>query len=96
MLIVKKLIAIALVMAIFICLGLDVYLNYHYVYTRPERPQPDIGRIYLLNVHGSIVYLTKQEDSLLNWAFQGMVISIAIAALFKFYCDPFKKTIDNH
>ena len=46
------------------------YLWYQYAYTRPTFAQPDQGRIYALNTHGFIVYLTKDEQcrlDLLKW-----------------------------
>ncbi len=38
------------------------YLWYDYAYTWPRVPQPDQGRVYALNTHGLIVYLTKEEQ----------------------------------
>ena len=44
-----------------------VYLNSHYANVLPKQPEPNVGRIYVLNVHGTIVYLTAQENSLLTY-----------------------------
>ena len=52
-----------------------VWLSYadlwdHYAHTRPRLAQPDQGRVYALNTHGLIVYLTKDEQcrlDLLQW-----------------------------
>ena len=30
--------------------------------TRPRSPHPDIGRVYALNNHGVVVYLTRDEN----------------------------------
>ena len=42
------------------------FLWTHYDSTRPRIPDPGAGRIYRLNTHGSIVYLTRGEEFLLN------------------------------
>ena len=42
------------------------FLRTHYDSTRPRIPDPGAGRIYRLNTHGSIVYLTRGEEFLLN------------------------------
>jgi hypothetical protein len=42
------------------------YVWYRYVDTRPARPDPSQGRVYVLNNHGIYRYLTKQEDNLLT------------------------------
>lgn len=47
-----------------------VYLWLQYAHTRPRFVQPDHGRVYALNTHGLIVYLTKDEQfrlDLLQW-----------------------------
>jgi len=51
-----------------------------FCYTLPEKLQPEVGRVYPLNVHGSIVYLTKQEDIKLT-IFRSMIGSTTILAL---------------
>jgi hypothetical protein len=42
------------------------YVWYRYVETRPVRPDPSQGRVYVRNNHGTYRYLTKQEDNLLT------------------------------
>ena len=47
-----------------------LYLWFQYVHTRPRFVQPEQGRVYALNNHGLIVYLTKDEQfrlDLLMW-----------------------------
>ena len=79
-----------------ICIFSGVYLDYHYVYTRPPTPQPEIGRIYKLNVHGTIAYLTKEEDLQLNYLFWVGFISIIIGAIITYiWCDPFNQNKKN-
>lgn len=87
----KKIIAIIIVTIIFTCLGLYSYLSNHYICTLPEKPQPEIGRIYPFDVHGTIVYLTQQEDSQLRWLFGTMMAFILIAFIYVFYFNPFPK-----
>ena len=38
-----------------------LYLIYSYDGSMPRAPQPHDGRVYPLNTHGSIVYLTKSQ-----------------------------------
>ncbi len=87
----KKAIAFVIVTVIFVSLGLYVYLNYHYAYTRPGQPQADIQRTYPLNIHGTIVYLTEQEDSQLKWIYRTMIASIIIAILYTYFYKPFNQ-----
>jgi hypothetical protein len=58
----KKIVAIFIGIIILTCLIWAVYLSMDYAYSRPQNPQSEIGRIYPLNVHGTIIYLTKDED----------------------------------
>jgi hypothetical protein len=48
-------------------LGLALWFGGTYVFlsffgTRPHFPEPDLGRVYELNNHGDIVYLTLAEQ----------------------------------
>src|SRR6266498_2966855 len=74
----KKVIFLLIQVVVTVSLGLWIYLDYHYAYTRPKKPQPDMERIYPLHVHRTTVYLTKQEDSQLNWIFLTAMTSTAI------------------
>jgi hypothetical protein len=64
------------------CLGVGCYLQYEYVYTRPETPKPEVGRIYPLNVHGTVVYLTYEENWQINASWWGGMLSIIIFFIF--------------
>lgn len=88
----KQIGAGALIVGVFVCLGLTVYLNYHYIQTRPSVPQPEYGRTYALNVHGTVVYLTQDEEVQLNWLFRGMMVLIVVAAFYNYYLKPFGPT----
>ena len=62
--------AIASGFAMFVVGLSHVYLWLQYAHTRPKFAQPDQGRVYALNTHGLIVYLTKDEQfrlDLLQW-----------------------------
>ncbi len=54
-------------------------LSVHYNYTRPTSPQPSQERIYSLNEHGHIAYLTHSEQQNLNLLFWSAVVLIAAA-----------------
>jgi hypothetical protein len=60
--IVWSLMAIAVAMFVF---SLYIFHAYHYG-NLPRLPQPETGRIIPSNNHGSVVYLTREEDSLLQ------------------------------
>lgn len=85
----KKIIAILIAVTIFSCLGFGVYLYYHYAFSLPNKPQPEIGRIYPLNMHGTIVFLTKHEHLQLKWLFRTMITFVFIAILYTYFCNPF-------
>jgi hypothetical protein len=87
----KKVIALVIQVVIFVSLGLWIYLEFHYAYTRPRQPQPDMERIYPLRVHRTTVYLTKQEDSQVNWLFLTAMISGGIQILYIYYYNPFNQ-----
>ena len=81
----NKLIASSIIVIIIICLGTTVFLQYDYMYSRPRVPQPENGRIYSLNVHGTIVYLTQQEDSRLEWFEWIGVCSVVVFFLYLYF-----------
>jgi hypothetical protein len=56
------------------------YLWYQYAFTRPTVAQPSIGRIYGLNTHGSVVYLTSAERLRL-FGLQAIAAALMIVAL---------------
>lgn len=91
----KKIPAIIIAILFFVCLGSLMYLNEHYAYTRPEHPQPEIGRIYSLDVHGTVVYLTKREDSQLQWLWYSLGALLLIAAVYTYRFHPFDKDRDE-
>lgn len=88
----KQIIAIFLGAAFVLCLGLWIYLNNHYAYARPNKPQPEIGRIYPLNIHGTIVFLTEKEDLQLKGLFYGTMLFFGIIFLFNYFFSPFSQS----
>ena len=42
-----------------------IALWFQYNASRPDQPRPELGRIYELNTHGHIVYITFKEGLLL-------------------------------
>jgi hypothetical protein len=73
-----KILITILVIVSFLCLGQNITLQYHYMRNMPKTPHPELNRIHPLDVHGTVVYLTKEEKSKLEWLHYTMVISIMI------------------
>jgi hypothetical protein len=71
-----------IIVAIFVVsLGSMVYLDYHYMYTRPENPQIDTGRTYPLNIHGTVVYLDKHENFIMESLFIVLEVCFIVLAV---------------
>jgi hypothetical protein len=51
-----------------------------YSATRPRSAQPEVGRIYSINNHGTIAYLDKSENLWL-WVTSASAVAIFIAAI---------------
>lgn len=61
-----------------------LYLQSYYANEYPRTPNVSIGKIVPLNVHGTIVYLTKKEQSTLTWVFLGaMACGVCGGALWR-------------
>lgn len=54
-------------------MSLSFYLHSYYANTYPKVPEVANCRVIPLNVHGTIVYLTEQENSTLTWIFLGAI-----------------------
>jgi len=54
-------ISLGLVATALVTFGVAVCLTLSYLDTRPTSSQPELGRVYLLNNHGRLVYLTATE-----------------------------------
>jgi len=80
----KRVLALCLLWAMPVLLISSVYLHKEYADTRPTEPRPAEGRVYPLNVHGTVVYLTRIEDIAVTWLLPGgMLCAIAGAALMR-------------
>ena len=85
--------------AIHLMLGLSIILFWlwflilhgEYTLNRPTEPVPEEGRIYSLNNHGSVTYLTYAEDVLRKTALWGATIWFLIVALIDTYVFRAKK-----
>ena len=63
------------VLAWFSFLGLYLY----YGFSRPTSEQPESGRLYVLNTHGHVAYLTRQEITNLH-LLQGVGVGLFLVA----------------
>jgi hypothetical protein len=61
----------------------------YYIHARPKNLEPNQGRIYQLQIHYDIVYITKEEDFELNCLSWGGFGSFIIFALYIYFVDPF-------
>lgn len=57
-----------------------IALFMHYASTRPRAPQPETGRLYQINNHGTIAYL-NQSENLRLWLASGSAVAIFITAI---------------
>jgi hypothetical protein len=78
----KKVLGVVLVVA-GIGSGLGVFLlSQHYAHTRPRMPEPSAGRIIPMNLHGTVVFLDRSEDALLEGLGLFAAIGSACGAVF--------------
>ena len=57
-------------------------LWYHYAFSRPAVRQPEAGRVYGLNTHGTVVYLTSHEHFLLYFLMVAGLVCFFLTAAF--------------
>lgn len=75
------------------------YLEYRYQATLPRHPDPAAGNVYPLNVHGIVVYQTRDERDLLDEVLHSAVAvgltSVLLGAIYqkKVGRTPFKPLI---
>jgi hypothetical protein len=71
--------------------SLCLFYYYHYS-DRPNVPRPEVGRIYSSNSHGSVVYLTRSENYLLNILVFGGILPVLVGFLlnkrWRVFVDP--------
>ena len=56
-------------------------LHYDLSWNHPREPHPESGAIYPLNNHGSIVYLTHDENVLMTTLWYGGMVGGAFGAM---------------
>lgn len=88
MVIFKRAFVIVLLSVAVMSIGSCIYLSFLYTSTRPREPQPELQRVYPLNVHGTIVYLSEEEKSQLEWLFLTGILSIGGAITFNVIYNP--------
>jgi hypothetical protein len=70
-----------LALTLWLCFcGLYVYMDF----SRPRKVDVAAGRIYALNSHGSIAYLTREEHTFL-YSFEYVAIGLFVVAVFYRY-----------
>jgi hypothetical protein len=57
-----------------------VYLWYSFADSRPHAPDSKTGRVYRLNTHGNVVFLTRSESITLS-TIQAMGIGCVLASI---------------
>lgn len=57
----------------------------------PNRPQPELGRIYHINNHGFPLYLTKLEELEQTWSFVLAGLLAASVVFIDRFIDPFQR-----
>ena len=79
----KTLVNLLIILSLLLALS-SIYLEGHYANILPKESKQSEGRTYLLNVHGTVVYLTSSEDSQLNYLQYGsLACSICGGLLYK-------------
>ena len=71
--------------------ALDIYLENYYFHIGSTMPMSELGRIYQLNIHGSIAYLTRKEHLTLIYLAWLSGLSFLAAYLLYVTLKPFKK-----
>jgi len=56
-----------------------IYLTYSYLNSGSSSPRPELGRVYVHDVHGQVVYIDFDEKWRLNGAFVGAAIAFIAA-----------------
>ena len=64
----------------FVGLFMWLFFYSYYAATRPRHQEP--GRDISLNDHGTVVYLTRQENALVWWPFDGAFLFGGLAGIF--------------
>jgi hypothetical protein len=80
----SKIVALILMWSMPVCLGWSFYAQTHYVNSRPTVADPQAGRTFALNVHGTTVYLTSAEYFSARRTFDiGLIVGVAGGLLWR-------------
>ena len=83
-----KTITIVSVATMFAALALGISFYYRGL---PHTPQPEVGRIYSLNNHGYVLYMTHREKVQQETSFVVFAMLFVVAALTNHLLDPFDR-----
>jgi hypothetical protein len=89
MLNIKKIIGIAIIIIIAFSFGTHWYLEGRYIYTRPDKPQPELDRTCPFTLGGKTVYITQQESFQLDLLIYITIIVAVLGVIYEHYFDPF-------
>jgi hypothetical protein len=81
-----KTLIVASVVTMFAAFTLGISFYYRGL---PHTPQPEVGRIYPLNNHGYLLYMTHQEKVQQETSFVVFGVLFVVAALTEHFLDPF-------
>ena len=86
---INKILTIILTISFIGSLVLLIFLSIYYVRTMPDKPQPALGRSTPLNIHGWVVYITRNQALFLDYLFWlglfGSFFGIAILRILHLY-----------
>lgn len=68
-----------------------MFLWQYYDASRPRFPDPSAGRIYRLETHGSIAYLTRRENLFLYALILTAAVSFVAGACVEIFKKPFRR-----
>lgn len=77
---VRRILGYACYAMFFVGLFMWLFFYSYYATTRPRNQEP--GRDIPLNDHGTVVYLTRQENALVWWPFDGAFLFGGLAGIF--------------
>jgi hypothetical protein len=81
----RKIILVPLLVAAYASLISICVLSYYFVHNMPEHPVPKLQRMFELNVHGWIVFLTPGERLLMDWLYRVLFAAVALALASGFF-----------
>ena len=87
-----KALQVALVIVAAVAWFTSMCLWMHYDSTRSHTPEPTAGRIYRLETHGSIVYLTRSEEIILYALMTTGIICFVVAVGVDVYKQPYRQS----